>query len=491
MGVGGLRESLVVRLMGPALAVADVTTEEGDVTRWRVTYRVWDAGNYSVLAQSECDTLDFAPDYMERVKSTKSHVMAQWVLTVLPSTKPATEPVSEPATKPTTEPSTEPATESIAKPVTEPATSDDSQPSSTLPRDAMDGPDSPCDHSIHGRWLFSPQQKAYTWQLYPCAHPLPPTSQWLSALQSRGISEINFVGDSHVRFLFHHFYFLLTGKANASTYQYHWDIHLVVPPPSPELQPLKLNFYWNGGMFVNGSFGCRNENITSFEMLKFPNISTTAQVTLVDGADVTAEEGDVTRWRVTYRVWDAGNYSVLVQSECDTLDFAPDYLERVKSTKSHVMAQWILTVLPSTKSASEPAAAAESQLSSIFSQEATDGPDSPCDHSIHGRWLFSPQQKAYTWQLYPCAQPLPPTSQWLSALQSRGISEINFVGDSHLRFLFHHLYFLITGKANASTVKLHGDIRLVVPPPSPELQPLKLNFYWIGGIFVDGHFGCV
>ncbi|CAI5477558.1 unnamed protein product [Closterium sp. Yama58-4] len=208
-------------------------------------------------------------------------------------------------------------------------------------------------------------------------------------------------------------------------------------------------------------------------------------------ADVTAEEGDVTRWRVTYRVWDTGNYSVLVQSECDTLDFAPDYLERVKSTGSHVMGQWVLTVLPSTEPATEPAAAAESHPSSKIPQDATDGPDSPCDHSIHGRWLFTPQQKAYTWQLYPCAQPLPPTSQWVSALQSRGISEINFVGDSHLRFLFHHLYFLLTGKANASTVKLHGDIRLVVPPPSPELQPLKLNFYWIGGIYVDGPFGCV
>ncbi|CAI5510990.1 unnamed protein product [Closterium sp. Naga37s-1] len=212
-------------------------------------------------------------------------------------------------------------------------------------------------------------------------------------------------------------------------------------------------------------------------------------------ADVTTEEGDVTRWRVTYRVWDAGNYSVLVQSECDTLDFAPDFLQRVSTTGSHVMAQWVLTVLPPTKPVSEPvtepAAAAESQPSSKFSQEATDGPDSPCDHSIHGRWLFTPQKKAYTWQLYPCAQPLPPTSQWVYTLQSRGISEINFVGDSHLRFLFHHLYFLLTGKANASTVKLHGDIRLVVPPPSPDLQPLKLNFYWIGGIYVDGSFGCV
>ncbi|CAI7832669.1 unnamed protein product, partial [Closterium sp. NIES-53] len=46
IGMGGMLESLVVRLMGPALVIADVTTEDGDVTRWRVTYRVWDAGDY-------------------------------------------------------------------------------------------------------------------------------------------------------------------------------------------------------------------------------------------------------------------------------------------------------------------------------------------------------------------------------------------------------------------------------------------------------------
>ncbi|CAI5531607.1 unnamed protein product [Closterium sp. Naga37s-1] len=65
--MGGMLESLVVRLMGPALAIADVTTEDGDVSRWRVTYRVWDAGDYSVRVQSECDMLDFASDYLRRV----------------------------------------------------------------------------------------------------------------------------------------------------------------------------------------------------------------------------------------------------------------------------------------------------------------------------------------------------------------------------------------------------------------------------------------
>ncbi|CAI5988592.1 unnamed protein product [Closterium sp. NIES-65] len=272
--------------MGPALAIADVTTEDGDVTRWRVTYRVWDAGDYSVLVQSECDTLDFASDYLRRVRKKKSHVMAEWVLTVLPPTKPSTEPALQPSTEPATEPSTKSVTNQSTEPATElePASTTESQPSNRSSLDATYGPDSQCDHAIHGRWLFNAQKRAYKWQFYPCAHPLPPTSQWLSALQSRGISEINFVGDSHVRFLCHHLFFLLTGKANASAVKLHEYHQLVVPPPSPELQPLTLNFYWIGGIYIDGPFGCSYKNVTSFEQLTFPNISTTASVTLVDGA---------------------------------------------------------------------------------------------------------------------------------------------------------------------------------------------------------------
>ncbi|CAI7888394.1 unnamed protein product [Closterium sp. NIES-53] len=271
--------------MGPSLAIADVITEDGDVTRWRVTYRVWDAGDYSVLVQSECDTLDFASDYLRRVRKTKSHVMAEWVLTVLPPAKPSTEPVLKPSTEPATEPSTKSVTNQATEPATElePASTTESQPSNRSSLDATYGPDSPCDHAIHGRWLINAQKRAYEWQLYPCAHPLPPVSQWLSALQSRGISEINFVGDSHVRFLCHHLFFLLTGKANASAVKLHEYHQLVVPPPSPKLQPLTLNFYWIGGIYIDGPFGCSYKNVTSFELLTFPKISTTASVTLVDG----------------------------------------------------------------------------------------------------------------------------------------------------------------------------------------------------------------
>ncbi|CAI6004054.1 unnamed protein product [Closterium sp. NIES-65] len=205
--------------MGPALAIADVTTEDGDVTRWRVTYRVWDAGDYSPILHVLTPDKPICPSF----------VLLPFLLTIPKSTN------------------------------------------------------SQCDHAIHGRWLFNAQKRAYKWQFYPCAHPLPPTSQWLSALQSRGISEINFVGDSHVRFLCHHLFFLLTGKANASAVKLHEYHQLVVPPPSPELQPLTLNFYWIGGIYIDGPFGCSYKNVTSFEQLTFPNISTTASVTLVDG----------------------------------------------------------------------------------------------------------------------------------------------------------------------------------------------------------------
>ncbi|CAI5501762.1 unnamed protein product [Closterium sp. Naga37s-1] len=156
--------------------------------------------------------------------------------------------------------------------------------------------------------------------------------------------------------------------------------------------------------------------------------------------------------------------------------------------------------------------------------------DTPCDHSAYGRWLFDPPKGKYTWQLYPCAKPLPPPSEWLSALQSRGIYEINIVGDSHQRLLFNHLFFLLTGKAHVFQSKVHHDMTHVImpsstPAPSPgvasapaadlpdtpaaaasasfgegaspgssseaaEQRPLKLNFYWIAGIYNIGQYGC-
>ncbi|CAI6004996.1 unnamed protein product [Closterium sp. NIES-64] len=710
MGVGDFRESLVVRLVGPALAAAELTKEGGDIRRWRVAYRVWDAGNYSVLVLSECGSLDFTRNSTERALGT----VAEWTLTVFPSV--ATAPSS-----------------SVFIPFADSSTSNDSiRIESSDGADYNEYQDTPCDHSAYGRWFFDPPKGKYTWQLYPCAQPLPPPCEWISALQSRGIYEVNIVGDSHQRFLFNYLFFLLTGEAYESdAKKYDNMMREVMPsrppsppllppsppapsassparpttsasdpvsgtfaPPSPsaasalaadvpatpaattsapateeashgsnssqaaELRPLKLNFYWLAGIYNVGQHGCKKGLLKDGRW--FPKVSPAADVTIIDGgswthafcelcsfdidirtpagwdvtpppdildvargatanltrnvvrtsnnanssgngaanhaangggnggekggremgvgdfreslvvrlvgpalatADVAKEGGDIKKWRVSYRVWDAGNYSVLLLSECGTLDFTRNSTERALGT----VAEWSLTVLPTTVTVpssfalnpfSDSSTSTDSvQIESPSISDYNEYQDTPCYHSVYGRWLFDLPKGKYTWQLYPCAQPLLPPSEWLSALQSRGINEINIVGDSHQRFLFNHLIFLLTGEAYASDAKTRGNMMHEVfpspplPPPSPpsppspaapstdqvsesffprspgassapaaelpdapaaaasapadkgttqgsnsnqaaELRPLKLNFYWIAGIYNVGQHGC-
>ncbi|CAI5496205.1 unnamed protein product, partial [Closterium sp. Naga37s-1] len=51
-----------------------------------------------------------------------------------------------------------------------------------------------------------------------------------------------------------------------------------------------------------------------------------------------------------------------------------------------------------------------------------------------------------SWAFFPCSPKELPPSQWISALDRRGIREISIVGDSHQRFLAAHLFFLLTGE---------------------------------------------
>eukprot|EP00897_Mesotaenium_endlicherianum_P003598 jgi/Mesen1/3266/ME000019S02682 len=91
------------------------------------------------------------------------------------------------------------------------------------------------------------------------------------------------------------------------------------------------------------------------------------------------------------------------------------------------------------------------ELSSLL-----DGPSSPCDDGLVGRWVYNESQplsvnlgttRPYSFQVFPCAGgELTGVDAWFEALRAQGIGEIAFVGDSHQRHLFKHLQQLINGE---------------------------------------------
>ncbi|GJP51506.1 hypothetical protein CLOM_g10672 [Closterium sp. NIES-68] len=246
-------------------------------------------------------------------------------------------------------------------------------------------------------------------------------------------------------------------------------------------------------------------------------------------ARVARIDNDARRILVTYRAWDAGDYVVVVRDSCGTLNYSAQHL----SQRTHNIANWTLhvasnphTALPSASrspSAAAPAAGVGAGEASgdvvgqgVVAQnsggERMGGEESmaewwatPCSQGDSGRWLW--QDDHYRWVPYPCAPPIPPPSQWASALLARGFREVSFVGDSHQRFLFLHLLFLLSGHVNASLVKSHremsylvgraGQVRMLQGGPEEQVgeeerlsMPLKLNFYWVDGIYENDHYGC-
>ncbi|CAI5529542.1 unnamed protein product [Closterium sp. Naga37s-1] len=104
---------------------------------------------------------------------------------------------------------------------------------------------------------------------------------WIAALNDRGIREMSIVGDSHQRFLAAHLHFLLMGQADPSVRRGQDD--LVFHAFDGSSGTLRINFYWIDGIYKNGEFGCTLQGITTNQSKTFPNISTTADVTLFEG----------------------------------------------------------------------------------------------------------------------------------------------------------------------------------------------------------------
>ncbi|CAI5473391.1 unnamed protein product [Closterium sp. Yama58-4] len=69
---------LIVELWGPSIAYADVKRIGSDSKRWKVSYRVWDAGEYTVTVISGCTNLNYTAKFAKQGVEP----FANWTLTV-------------------------------------------------------------------------------------------------------------------------------------------------------------------------------------------------------------------------------------------------------------------------------------------------------------------------------------------------------------------------------------------------------------------------
>ncbi|CAI5952981.1 unnamed protein product [Closterium sp. NIES-65] len=121
------------------------------------------------------------------------------------------------------------------------------------------------------------------WRFYPCAPSEPKRpAGWVAQLVRKGIQEINIVGDSHQRVLSFHLRYLLSGFADERMVRSHEDMNFTVTDERSS-KVLRINFYWVDGIYRNREYGCSLRGQYTHNYHTFPNISTTANVTVIEG----------------------------------------------------------------------------------------------------------------------------------------------------------------------------------------------------------------
>ncbi|CAI7796209.1 unnamed protein product [Closterium sp. NIES-53] len=298
---------LIVELWGPSIAYADVKRIGSDSKRWKVSYRVWDAGEYTVTVISGCTNLNYTAKFAKQGVEP----FANWTLTVahpfanLPSSRyfsqlPAADNPGSGTGKGGKRGKAEGEVERVlAERVggevgAEGGAGGGEEGGKVGGVEGEEGGDwlaeaeaewheAPCDQAVAGRWLHV--NNAYRWRFFPCASPVPPPSRWVEALQAQGIREISFVGDSHQRFLMLFINYLVMHDVDDALWKFHGDIVINIPPPKgrTDLKPLKLNFYWVDGMYHNDEYGCTRRGFWSHRNNTFPELSLSADVTIIDG----------------------------------------------------------------------------------------------------------------------------------------------------------------------------------------------------------------
>ncbi|CAI5528619.1 unnamed protein product [Closterium sp. Naga37s-1] len=258
---GWWKRDVTVTMRGAAMGAGDVRCLDPPHCReMRVTYRLWDGGEYLATMHIGCANLRFSPLYYLHLNKTAQHDLVSWPLTVLPRTAPNSTAQAQQTR--------------LSLP------QQGSSPSQAYPEPDSDLPSSPCiGASVPARWKM--RNGLYRWEPFFCTHKELPASRWIAALEQRGIREISIVGDSHQRFLTAHLYYLLTGRADMRMKK--WRDNLFYTAEDGEGRELKINFYWIDGIYSNGKFGCSHRGITTRRETQYPNISSTADVTLFEG----------------------------------------------------------------------------------------------------------------------------------------------------------------------------------------------------------------
>ncbi|GJP43613.1 hypothetical protein CLOM_g3053 [Closterium sp. NIES-68] len=224
---------------------------------------------------------------------------------------------------------------------------------------------------------------------------------------------------------------------------------------------------------------------------------------------------------VSYRLWDVGVYRATLHVSCENLNFSSSFAAHFNSTFLHDLATWTLSIgwpdaasenFPDSSHATAGAAgvggdaAAASDAGDAGSHGGVDAGDgdgsgtdttspdttpperqvSPCaGSSIPGRWKMADDGN-YTWAFFPCAPAESPPDRLIRELWRKGVREINMVGDSHQRQLAVHLHFLLSGDAD----KRNRGMDFSLESRNQWNETLRINFYWVDGIYRNGEFGC-
>ncbi|CAI5950536.1 unnamed protein product [Closterium sp. NIES-64] len=189
--------------------------------------------------------------------------------------------------------------------------------------------------------------------------------------------------------------------------------------------------------------------------------------------------------RISYRLWDAGTYSATLHVGCANLNFSPAFAAHFNSTYRHDLATWSLSIgWPESVSQKVPGSAVHQQMNGWDCAFC-------CMHCCIPPWVVAEgtqQQVHVIWAFFPCAPAASPPSRWIEQLASRGIREINIVGDSHQRVLALHLHWLLSGEADKRIRKGHLDFSK--ESRNERNETMRINFYWVDGIYRNDEFGC-